>query len=95
MRLVIAALFLCAACTPKAAVDRPVTDPIPLGLDDTCGAARYAGIIGQDAFVLQRGFRPGDIRIIQPGRVASQEYIPTRLTFTIGVQNTIRQITCG
>lgn len=92
---VICAILLAAACSPLAPSEAPVTNPLPIGIDDTCGAARYAGIIGQDAFVLQRGFRPGEIRVIRPGSVASQEYHPKRLTFTIGVQNTIRQITCG
>jgi len=89
------ALLLAAACSPMTPTEPPVENPLPIGIDDTCGAARYAGIIGQDAFVLQRGFRPGEIRVITPGSVASQEYHPKRLTFTIGLQNTIRQITCG
>lgn len=95
MRLIMALAFgalLGCSPTPK---DTPVINPLPSTLDDTCGAARFAGIIGQDAFVLQRGFRPGEIRIIQPGTVASQEYVPERLSFIIGFNNTIRRITCG
>lgn len=72
-----------------------MANPLPSAIDDTCGAARYAGILGQDAFVLQRGFRPGEIRIIYPGSVASQDFMPDRLSFIIGANNTIRQITCG
>jgi len=90
MRVVVFLLFT-AAC----AAQTPISDPVPIGADDTCGAARYAGVVGQDAFVLERGFRPGDIRIIRPGRVASQEYIPERLTFTVGTNNTVQQISCG
>ncbi|MEO9865968.1 MAG: I78 family peptidase inhibitor [Yoonia sp.] len=98
MRLTILALFgtLCTACIPATPIiEPPVANPIPTGLDDTCGAARYSGIIGQDAFVLERGFRPGEIRIIRPGTVASQEYHPDRLGFEIGANNTIRRIICG
>lgn len=98
MRLIILALFgtLTTACIPAAAVvEPPVTNPIPVGLDDTCGAERYAGIVGQDAFVLERGFRPGEIRVIRPGTVASQEYIPNRLGFEISAGNKIRRIICG
>lgn len=97
MRLTILALLgtLTTACIPAAVVETPVANPIPTGLDDTCGAARYAGIVGQDAFVLERGFRPGEIRIIRPGTVASQEYIPNRLGFEISNGNTIRRIICG
>lgn len=96
MRLVflvmsIAGLGACAGPTRLP----PVENPVPLGIDDTCGAGGYRGIIGSDAFVLQRGFRPGDIRIIQPGTVGSDEYIPTRLSFHIGPANEIRYITCG
>lgn len=98
MRLIILALFgaLTSACLPTTAVVAPtVANPLPIGTDDTCGAARYAGVIGQDAFVLERGFRPGDIRIIRPGTVASQEYIPDRLGFEISNRNTIQRIICG
>lgn len=90
---------LCAltiACTPQnRAVEAPVTNQIPTGLDDTCGAIRYAGIIGSDAFVLNRGFRPGEIRIIKPGTVASQDYAPERLGLEIGTDNKIRRVICG
>ena len=87
---------LTTACIPATSgVDAPVANAIPTGLDDTCGAARYAGIIGQDAFVLERGFRPGEIRVIRPGTVASQEYIPNRLGFEISNSNKIRRIICG
>jgi len=98
MRLTILALFgtLTTACIPTTAViETPVANPIPTGADDTCGAARYAGIVGQDAFVLERGFRPGEIRVIRPGTVASQEYLPARMSFEIGASNKIRRITCG
>jgi hypothetical protein len=98
MRLIILALFgtLSTACIPATIVpERSVANPIPSGIDDTCGAGRYAGIIGQDAFVLERGFRPGEIRVIRPGTVASQEYVPNRLGFEIGTSNTIRRIICG
>lgn len=97
MRLTILALLgtLTTACIPATVVETPVANPIPTGLDDTCGAARYAGIVGQDAFVLERGFRPGEIRIIRPGTVASQEYIPNRLGFEISNGNRIRRIICG
>lgn len=89
------AFGLLIGCSGTVVPEPPVENPLPLATDDSCGAARYAGIIGQDAFVLQRGFRPGEIRIIQPGTVASQEYIPERLSFIIGLNNTIRQINCG
>ncbi|MFT5967343.1 MAG: hypothetical protein ACI9ND_001256, partial [Yoonia sp.] len=61
MRIILLALVgtLATACIPTAnLLERPAANPIPVGLDDTCGAARYVGIIGQDAFVLERGFRP-------------------------------------
>ena len=98
MRIILLALVatFATACLPTASVlERPVANPIPVGIDDTCGAARYAGIIGQDAFVLERGFRPGEIRIIRAGTVASQEYHPDRLGFEIGASSTIRRIICG
>ena len=98
MRLIILALFgtLTTACLPKTPIiEAPVADPIPIGLDDTCGASRYAGIVGQDAFVLERGFRPGEIRIIRPGTVASQEYLPNRVGFEISTGNKVRRVICG
>ena len=88
-------LALLTGCSGVAVSEPPVARPLPAAIDDTCGAARYGGIIGKDAFVLQRGFRPGEIRIITPGTVAAQDYNPERLSFVIGLDNTIRQINCG
>lgn len=95
MRLTIFLYLVALVACAGPPVERPVANPLPSATDDTCGASRYAGVLGKDAFVLQRGFRPGEIRIIYPGTVASQEFLPERLGFIIGNGNTIRQIICG
>lgn len=91
--LPIAALVLATACTPSAPA--VVTDPVPTGLDDTCDAARYGFVVGQDATALERILILGQVRVIRPGSVVTQDYRPERINFEVGDTGAIRRITCG
>jgi len=81
---------LLAACTAPV-----VLDPLPQGLDDTCGAAEQAALIGQDVTALERVLLLGQVRVIRPGTVVTQDYRPERINFMIGQDDRITQITCG
>ena len=93
MKNLVALLFLVACAAPE--IVPPVTNPLPVGTGDTCKAAVQAALIGQDATALERVLLLGQVRLIRPGSVVTQDYVPERINFNIGADNTIRQITCG
>lgn len=81
-------LALLAAC----AAPQP---PLPLQLEDTCGATEFANLIGQDATALERTMRLGMVRVIRPGDVVTQDFRPERINFMIDDNETIATINCG
>ena len=83
------ALIALAGCT---AAPPP---PIPPQIEDTCGAADFADLIGQDATMLERNLRLGMVRVIRPGDAVSQDFRPARINFMIGADETIRTVNCG
>ena len=86
-------LVLLTACAVQEP-EPPVVDPVPTGLDDTCGAASYADLVGQDATALERVLIMRQVRVIRPGSVITQDLRPERINFEIGRDETIRRISC-
>jgi len=84
------ALFTCLlACTTVAP-----NAQIPPGGQDTCNAAPYANLIGQDATALERVLLLGQVRIIRPGQQVTKDFRPERINFNIGPEDRIVAITC-
>ena len=81
-------LLALAACTTQA-------PPLPPQLEDTCGAAEFAGLIGQDATALEKTLRLGMVRVIRPGDMVTQDFRPARINFMIDANETIEMINCG
>jgi hypothetical protein len=74
-----------AACTAPALQDTtPVAKPLPKGLDDTCGAVRYHTLLNQDATNLERILILGQVRVIRPDTIVTQDYRPERMNFHVG-----------
>jgi hypothetical protein len=93
MKAALAALLTAAACAaPVAVVEGP---PVPDGPADTCGAAPYAALVGQDATALEKVLIMRQIRIIRPGQGVTMDYQVGRINFLIDETNRISQITCG
>jgi hypothetical protein len=82
-----------AACV--ATPQPPIANPVPDGLDDTCHARAYTGLINQDATALEKVLLLGQVRVIRPGSVVTQDYRPERINFHVNTSNRIDQITCG
>ena len=82
------ALFALAACTT------PVP-PLPAQNEDTCGAQRYANLIGQDATALETMLLLGMVRVIRPGDMMTRDYRAERINFMIDANETIKAINCG
>lgn len=81
-------LSACAAVIPEP-------DPLPPAENDTCNAATYANLIGQDDEALERVLLMGLVRVIRPGMAVSMDYRPNRINFAIGASGRIDRIYCG
>lgn len=91
----LALLVLLAACTiPPGAVPDP-GPPVPPPEEDSCGAAQYADLVGQDATALERVLIMREVRLIRPGQTVTMEYRAQRINFQIDAADTISRITCG
>ncbi len=87
------ALVILSACeAPVAVVEGP---PAPVGAADTCGAAPYAYLVGQDATALERVLIMRQIRIIRPGDAVTMDFREVRINFEIDDTNRIARIFCG
>lgn len=75
----------------------------PMPENDSCGAAPYAGLVGQDATALERALIMRQVRVVRPGMAITMDFSPERINFDIGppqgpADNQIEPITriwCG
>ena len=97
-----ASALLAAACTTPAETpppEQPVAEqPAPqtaaeATAQDTCGAAQYRGLVGQNfaAVSLPAG---NNIRIIQPDTMVTQDFSPQRVNMIVGADGIITAFEC-
>jgi len=86
------ALILLAGCSASVAT-APL--PVPLPDDDTCNAANYATLVGQQASALERVLLLGKVRVIRPNQAVTMDFRQDRINFIISEDETIAAITCG
>lgn len=85
-----------AACAPGQSPDPAPTGPaVPPPEADTCGAAPYARLIGQDATALERELILRQVRVIRPGMAVTMDFRAERINFDIDDANRIARIFCG
>lgn len=89
------ALAACTATTPPNATPSAIGNRLPTGMDDTCKATRYHTLLDQDATALERILILGEVRVLRPGTISTQDYRPTRMNFHVGENGKITQIACG
>lgn len=85
-------ILLLAAC---AQTPGPVLPPVTPIAEDTCNAAQYSDLIGQDATALERVLLMGPVRVIRPDMAVTMDYSAARINFAIDAGNRITGITCG
>ena len=90
LRLSILAAGLLAGCATQTP-DR--TGPIPDGAEDTCNAAAYANLVGQDAVAALQ--IPEPKRQYRLGDPVTMDYRAERLNVVLNDTDTITAITCG
>ena len=84
-----------AACSTQPPASLTPVAPVPVGSADTCGAAPYGYLIGQNATALERVLILRQVRIIRPGDAVTEDFRPVRINFNIGADERIRTLTCG
>ena len=90
--LLIPALFLgIAGCSspPNALPTLPSPEA------DSCDIRQYADLIGQDATALERVLILGQVRVIRPNTMVTQDFRPERVNFYIAADETIMRLACG
>jgi|APIni6443716594_1056825.scaffolds.fasta_scaffold1394746_1 Peptidase inhibitor I78 family len=80
-----------AACTTTAPSE---TSAIPAGDKDTCGAARYANLIGKPVIDPAVPAASRDIRHIRPNSVVTMDFSPQRLNIDVNDQGVITGLRC-
>ena len=81
-------VLLLTACTQAET-------PPGLPENDTCNAAPYAGLIGQDASVLETVLIMQRIRILRPGQPMTMDFWPGRINIMIDDDERIERLFCG
>lgn len=85
-------ILMLSAC---AQIPGPGLPPVAPIAEDTCNAAQYANLIGQDATALERVLLMGPVRVIRPGIGVTMDYSAARINFAIDESNQIARISCG
>ena len=93
-------LMMTAGCAPPAPPESEEPDPIVVGGDHSCDAAKVQNLVGREASadvgataIAESGART--IRWIQPGQAVTMDYRPDRLNIELDAQNRIVALRCG
>ncbi len=90
--LALAGLVACSTREPDAA---PPVQAGPIGAADTCGAAPYLYLIGEEATALERVLILRAVRVNWPGDPPDGSSKPERLNFNISQSGVVQTVTCG
>jgi hypothetical protein len=69
--------------------------PLPIPENDTCNAAPYAELIGQDVTALEEVLIMQRIRILRPEQPMTMDFWPDRINFLIDENERISRFFCG
>ncbi len=61
---------------------------------DTCGAARFRNLIGEEIATVDPGTLPERARIITPEMMVTQDFSPTRLNIIVGTDGKVGSLRC-
>ena len=93
-----AALALLAACAtpPPAVVDPPRGPALPPASDDTCRAATYAGLLGEDYRAVPAAPEGRVFRVVCTTCPMTMDFNPNRVNFMYEqATGRVVQLTCG
>ena len=101
----VAVLAIAAACgsTPQTYRDldklgqdyqRPPQNADEATRADTCGAARFRNLIGEEIATVDPGTLPERARVITPDMMVTQDFSPTRLNIIVGTDGKVGSLRC-
>ena len=61
---------------------------------DTCGAARFRNLIGEEIATVDPGTLPERARVITPDMMVTQDFSPTRLNILVGTDGRVGSLRC-
>ena len=61
---------------------------------DTCGAARFRNLIGEEIATVDPGTLPERARVITPDMMVTQDFSPTRLNIIVGTDGRVGSLRC-
>jgi hypothetical protein len=67
----------------------------PPAAPDSCGAAGYAVLIGQNLSAFQAQARQGPTRILRPGQAVTMDFNEQRLNVAVDANDVITGVRCG
>ena len=94
MRYAAFLFFTALAAAPALAQDETPTDP-EIELEDLCGAAGFAGLIGQSGEIARLLELDDPARVIAPDTAVTMDFRPDRINFVLNDEDRIERIECG
>ena len=61
---------------------------------DVCGASRFRALLGTRAASIDRSILPAHARIISPGMMVTQDFLPARLNIRVAPDGKVAAIEC-
>jgi hypothetical protein len=88
-------IALSACAGPAPGQTGGAVNPVPPAAEDTCGAAKFASLIGQPVSRFSAEARQGPARVIRPGQPVTMDYGPLRLNVLLDADDRIVGLSCG
>ena len=85
---------LAAPLTLVACVEGAVPPPAS-PTEDTCGAAAFQDLVGQDVSPVFATTFTTPIRVIRPGEAVTMDFSAERLNFRVDGDEVVQSVTCG
>lgn len=95
MRVVLMFLLLTVSACAEPGPPQSRDEGMPSAAADTCGAAAFAVLIGQDAAMFPVHKQKGPTRIMRPGQPVTMDFIPDRLNVLLDAADRIVGFRCG
>jgi hypothetical protein len=73
---------------------RPPQNPDEATRADSCGAARFRNLVGEEVATIDPGTLPERARIITPDMMVTQDFSPTRLNIIVGTDGRVGSLRC-
>lgn len=94
IRAALAALAMSVAACAQTPPSSPPETAEEATAQDTCGAARFASLVGTQADQIDRATLPARTRIITPDVMVTQDFLAARLNIIVGTDGRVGSLRC-